>query len=133
MKTVLKVIVKNNEDYLMMYRSDHPTFGIDPDLPGGIMEQGESSLDTLLREVEEEIGLILTENQVRKVYEGDSYSARGTVYVLYLADVLQKPSIKTSWEHSSFEWLSKTRFVSKAYGANDTYMHMSADILRSTQ
>ncbi len=32
-----------------MYRGDHPTFGIDPDLPGGTLEDGESNLETILR------------------------------------------------------------------------------------
>ena len=43
MKKVAKlVIVDKDEKYLLMYRSNHPTFGNDPDLPGGTVEEGES-------------------------------------------------------------------------------------------
>lgn len=54
MKKVAKlVMIDPNDKYLLMYRSEHPTFGNDPDLPGGTLEDGESVLETMLREVEE--------------------------------------------------------------------------------
>lgn len=57
MKTVAKLVIADSDDkYLLMYRSDHPTFGIDPDLPGGTMVDDEDALETMTREVKEEAG-----------------------------------------------------------------------------
>ncbi|MEO7905004.1 MAG: hypothetical protein ABIR91_04385 [Candidatus Saccharimonadales bacterium] len=44
MKKVAKlVMIDENDKYLMMYRSDHPTLGCDADLPGGTHEEGETT------------------------------------------------------------------------------------------
>lgn len=133
MKTVAKILIKHSEEYLMMYRSDHPTFGVDPDLPGGTGEDGESQRVTALREVYEETGLKLKLSEVRKIYAGTDYSRNGTFYALFIAELAEKPAITMSWEHSSFEWVSRTNFVDKAASANDTYMHMAAETLRALE
>lgn len=40
MKQVAKlVIIDDRGKYLLMQRSSHPTFGDDPDLPGGTLEE----------------------------------------------------------------------------------------------
>lgn len=130
MKTVAKLLIKHGNDFLMMYRGNHPTFGNDPDLPGGIVETGESSLAAVLREVNEEIGLAFQIGDVRELYAGNDYSRNGTYYWLYVAELAKRPTVTISWEHSSFEWISKTDFIKKSLAANDTYMHMVADKLK---
>lgn len=131
MKTVAKLIIRHDNEFLMMYRSDHPTFGADPDLPGGTGEEAESSLDTVLREVGEEIGLILQADDVREVYAGSDYSKNGTFYSLFVAELTARPVITMSWEHASFEWIDRIDFINRAAAAKDTYMHMAADTLGS--
>ena len=130
MKEVAKlVIVDKDEKYLLMYRSNHPTFGDDPDLPGGTVEEGESTLEAMLREVEEEAGLIVAPSAARKAYAGES--DHGTINVLYVCHLDIRPGIVMSWEHSSYEWLPKQEFLDKAKNANDTYMHMVYDVVRA--
>jgi len=131
MKIVAKLLIKNGGEYLMMYRSNHPTFGDDPDLPGGTSEESESGLVAMLREVDEEIGLRLVSGEVKEIYSGDEYSNHGTFYSLFIANLSEKPKVLMSWEHSSYEWMSKEEFIEKARKANDTYMHMVADVFSS--
>lgn len=129
-KTVAKlVMIDQNDQYLLMYRSDHPTFGEDPDLPGGTLEEGESALETMLREVEEEAGVIVDKTAVKEVYDGTDYSQHDTHYVLYTTKLAVRPEIVMSWEHSSYEWLTQEEFIKKAKDANDTYMHMVGDTI----
>ena len=132
MKIVAKLLIKNGQDFLLMYRISHPTFGIDPDLPGGTAENNDSTLSTMLREVYEEVGLKLHEDQVVEIYAGNDYSKNGTFYSLFTIDMPKRPEIIISWEHSSFEWISKVEFIKKTKTANDTYMHMVSDALASS-
>jgi 8-oxo-dGTP pyrophosphatase MutT (NUDIX family) len=131
MKQVAKLlIIDSNDQHLLMYRSKHPRFGDDPDLPGGTLEEGELPLETMLREVYEEAGVIIDSKNAREVYGGTDYSTRKTHYSLFIAKVAERPNIVMSWEHSSYEWLDRDNFLEKAKNANDTYMHMVYDVLK---
>tara|TARA_B100000949_G_scaffold25540_1_gene19380 strand:+ start:158 stop:553 length:396 start_codon:yes stop_codon:yes gene_type:complete len=131
MKKVAKlVMIDPDGKYLLMYRSDHPTFGTDPDLPGGTLEDGETVLNTMIREVKEETGVDIHADSVRMVYSGADYSSHGTHYALFVSNLNSRPTINMSWEHSGFEWLNSDDFLKKAMAAKDTYMHMVADVLK---
>ena len=130
MKVVAKLILVDDDDnHLMMWRSDHPEIGRDPDLPGGTAEEGESIVDAMLREVDEEIGIRFKDTDVVELYAGLDYSSHGTFKGLCLVRVSDRPAITMSWEHSRYEWLSKKEFLDIAKYAKDTYMHMVHDVL----
>lgn len=112
-----------------MHRSDHPVFGNDPDLPGGTLEDNESLLETMLREVQEEAGIQIDAATVDMVYSGTDYSKRGTQYTLFTAKIATRPEVSISWEHFSYEWVDRLELIKKAQNANDTYMHMVSDVL----
>lgn len=130
MKKVAKlVIVDPVGRHLLMYRSNHPVFGDDPDLPGGTLEEGEESLETMVREVHEEAGIKIDGLSVEEIYVGTDYSKHGTQYSLYTVTVKDAPEVVMSWEHASYEWLDRDDFLDKAKNANDTYMHMVHDVI----
>ena len=132
MKKVSKLVVIDGDNkYLMMWRGDHPTFLNDPDLPGGTVEIGESSLDAMLREVVEEAGFSVNKKAVKKLYEGDEYSVHHTCYSLYVVKISKRPKVTISWEHSSYVWLDRDQFLFKAKNAVDSYMHMVHDVMSS--
>lgn len=118
------VIIDKDNNYLLLYRNNHPFFGDDADLPGGILEDGEKPLDTMTREVQEELQLTIDPNNVRQVYEGAKYSLHGSVKTLYETKLDTRPTLKLSWEHKSFEWLPRKAFLEKCKNAEDTFMHM---------
>ena len=124
-KVAKLIIVDGDNKYLMMRRSGHPVFGNDPDLPGGTLEDGEVPLQTMVREVYEEAGIVIDDAETRLLYAGTDYSSHhATHYSLYIVTLAQRPAIVMSWEHSSYEWLTLEVFLEQAKAANDTYMQM---------
>lgn len=128
-KVAKLVMIDKDNKYLMMYRSNHPYFGNDADLPGGTHEEGESIEETVIREVFEEIGVEI--NDIAKIYSGLEYSKHGTHKTLFVARVDRRPEIAMSWEHASYEWIDRDDFLQKSRSAKDTYMHMVYEVLRN--
>lgn len=134
MKQVAKVVVVAPEGrYLLLYRSNHPMFSDDPDLPGGTIEDGETMDQAAVREVEEEIGVSVSVTDIQQLYFGDDYSYHGTIYALYIVHVAAQPAVTLSWEHSSYEWLDRDTFIEKSLQANDSYMHMVGEVVGSDE
>lgn len=132
MAKVAKILlIDSNSKYLLLHRGNHPTFGVDPDLPGGTVEDGEALLEAAVREVFEETGITVDPVDVRYVYDGTEYSKHGTHYALYAVKLDNRPEVQLSWEHSTYAWLDRNDFLKKAQSANDTYMHMVYDQLRN--
>lgn len=131
-KTVAKVMIVDQDDqYLLMYRSEHPTFGTDPDLPGGLQEDEETEFETMIREAEEEASVQLDPAAAREVFSSTDYSDHESKYVLFGARVDNRPDITMSWEHSSYEWVPRHEFIAKCRAANDNYMHMVGDAVNA--
>ena len=131
MKQVSKVIVIDNEGkYLLMKRSNHPTFPYDYDLAGGTIDQGEEPIEATVRELEEEIGIKVQPEELILFHTDTSFSQSSTEYFLYVYFAPNRPDITISWEHASYEWVEPAGFAKSAEDAEDTYMHMVAAALK---
>lgn len=128
-KVAKLILIDKNDNYLLLYRSNHPIFGDDADLPGGIVERGETFAEGVIRETQEEIGATVTD--VRELHTASKYSRFGTQQSLFVTHVTERPEVVLSWEHKHFEWLSKEAFLEKAKHARDSYMHMVYEIVRT--
>ncbi len=124
------VIIDHQGQYLMLYRNNHPLFGDDPDISGGTMETDELPIETMMREVNEEIGIVINPATVQLIYEGTDYSENGVGYSLYLTKLDARPELTMSWEHSTYDWLSRKDFLDKAEGAIDRYMRMVYEVVK---
>ncbi|MDB5163285.1 MAG: hydrolase [Candidatus Saccharibacteria bacterium] len=127
---VAKVLIIDEQDqYLLLWRGNHPRLPNDPDLPGGTIEAGEVPDEAALREVDEEAGITLDPTDIELVYTGTDYSAHGIEYSLYVTKQSPRPEVAISWEHESYEWLTRDNFLKTARDAKDTYMHMVYDVV----
>lgn len=112
-ETVAKVLIIDAQNRGLVLILDkhlkYPEKSYSPDLPGGIVDVGESEQAAVIREVHEECGIILDPQSVRLVcsetayYEKENKSVTKLFYVTYVEEV---PSVILSWEHSDYKWVA---------------------------
>lgn len=111
MKTVRlvakSILINQDGKILILTRSD--TDLIRPgelDLPGGLVEPGESYQEGAKREIKEEIGLDIAPRDLHLVYtETSYYDDKTTIRCVYAAALGKTPKIVLSDEHSDYAWL----------------------------
>lgn len=106
-----KVLIRRRTDnkYLMLWSSqweENPRRSRQPDLPGGIVEEGESIAEGLLREVQEEAGFAIREADLTLAYAfvwNDNDIS--TLFQAYFTEI-DDSEVTLSWEHERYAWLS---------------------------
>lgn len=130
MKRVAKVLICNGENqYLLTFRGNHPTFGNDPDLPGGTQEPGEDPKATAIREVMGETGIELDEASVTLRIKDTTTSKHSTEYYVYETQLAAVPKVTLSWEHALYKWVNRDELIAVGRGAKDTFMQVVAKTL----
>jgi mutator protein MutT len=102
------LIIDANNDVLIMYRSKtHPTLALQADLPGGLVEPGETPSEGLVREVLEETGLTVTPGDLKLAYTAtNAWEDKSFIRFLYIIKLREaKPTTAISWEHDRTTWL----------------------------
>jgi 8-oxo-dGTP pyrophosphatase MutT (NUDIX family) len=103
------LVIDSQNNVLVLRRSGtHPFRPYMPDIPGGNIEAGETNIQAAVRELFEETGITVSENQIVDPHEGykqtfGSKIVYHSVLVLHLSQV--KPNVTISWEHDQFEWV----------------------------
>lgn len=112
-RSAAKAIIRRKTDgrYLLLTSSEweeNPRRSHNPDLPGGLVEDGETVEEGLIREVAEEVGFDIS-SQTLTLAHGSTWveeeQGRSTTVLFYFVEV-QDPEVKLSWEHEKFEWVT---------------------------
>ena len=103
---LVKALVRHNEKYLLLKKSRDKYFPENVgkwECSGGLIEKGETSRQTILREVRKETGLeIKVIKKLPTLRQTDKfYDSRCDVYLI---DV-NSEDIKLSDEHTEYQWL----------------------------
>ena len=117
-ETVAKILIFNENDEVLVLQTGeyaaHPEKEHKPDLPGGIVDAGESERDAVIREVYEEARVILDKNAATLAYsETKSYASEGksVTKLLYIARIDNTPAVTISCEHESYGWVPITSLL----------------------
>lgn len=79
------------------------------DLPGGGVEMGETPLDTIVREAQEEIGLSKAEYDLECYFDRSYHSVkqnRRTTRRFFVARIVAGAALTLSHEHSTHDWFN---------------------------
>lgn len=106
------LIIDENDKFLLLRRSEtHPRLAGFYDLPGGAIQTDEEPRQALIREVKEETGLIIKNQDINVLYATtqliDGQSFPTLLYVCHINE--SEPRVLISWEHDWFEWSSMER------------------------
>lgn len=83
---------------------------------GSIDKKDNNSKEAIIREIKEETGIDLTENEKNKMRSIDTIKHdNGSDTEYWVVNLEAKPNIKISREHSKYEWINKEMLSSKSY------------------
>ncbi len=113
LESVAKVLVINEKNEALIltvgeYKA-RPDKSFKPDLPGGLVDPGETELIAVKRELEEEAGIVLPTEAFVLAYAKTELFAKENKSItkfLYIAHIDSTPEVRISWEHSEFGWVS---------------------------
>lgn len=115
MKTEIVVtgILKSKDHYLIVERADYDeTYPSPWEFPGGHLEEGETIIEALKRELKEEINYDLSsEPKITNFYDEIREKGGNKSHFIELDFLIEvdkeKVAIELSFEHSSYKWIAK--------------------------
>lgn len=108
----VKVLLCNNERKILLLEKQHRIKGVYWDLPGGRLHKGETVMETLHREVEEETGLkyldgaVLFDMILTNIRIPTSFGEVGLILSIYRCNISSSFIPQLSAEHIGFNWFS---------------------------
>ena len=108
----VKALIRNPAGKVLLLEREHRTKGMYWDIPGGRLHKGESLLETLKRELEEEIGLeeingvvpfMTVVTDIRIHSQGSDV---GLILSIYRLNADRAFTPRLSDEHSNFGWFT---------------------------
>lgn len=122
-KIVAKALVRSSEGLcLVLHRGNtHPRFPGHIDFPGGEVEPKETPEAAVMREIQEETGLLVDPKKMKKLFTKQYQQATHVLFEAKLAEPDAK--IALSWEHKGYRWITPEELKSlpKFPGADPYY------------
>ena len=105
------VLVHFENEYLILRRANYiKRFGGKWCLPGGHVENGESTIEAAIRELKEETSIEIGQQMMQsfkfKYRNGDESE-------IFVCNLTEKPEVKISREHAQYKWVTYDEFKSK--------------------
>jgi 8-oxo-dGTP diphosphatase len=104
------IIIDNSKVLIIQRAANEETYPNLWEVPSGKKEPMEKIEDTVLREVFEETGLIVTVIKVANVFNfrvEKTDETRDVTQINFLVKLVKKPEVKLSTEHQNYSWITK--------------------------
>jgi len=109
-----KIVILNAENKILSIRRSKtdPTRPLSWDVPGGLVDEGEDLVKSILREVKEEVGIEVSRPELIDAFSFKSESGECLICIGYKAIAISH-DVTLSYEHDKFEWLTKDEFLQR--------------------
>ena len=114
--TVVAAIIKKDNLYLIVQRNKHKYLGLKWEFPGGKVEFGETFKEALLREIDEELSIVI--NVYEKIAEEKYKDNKIDIILHYFLCSHKSGTIKLN-EHEDFTWIEKKDFAKYDFAEGD--------------
>ena len=114
--TVVAAIIKKDNLYLIVQRNKHKYLGLKWEFPGGKVESGETFKEALLREIEEELNIVI--NVYEKIAEEKYQDNKIDIILHYFLCSYKSGTMKLN-EHEDFAWIEKKDFAKFDFAEGD--------------
>ena len=131
-KIVAKALVRSSEGLcLVLHRGNtHPRFPGHIDFPGGEVEPKETPEAAVMREIQEETGLLVDSKKLKKLFTKQYQQATHVLFEVKLTEPDAKVAL--SWEHKSYRWITPEELKSlPQFSGADSYYTDVVDYLSS--
>lgn len=131
-KIVAKALVRSSEGLcLVLHRGNtHPRFPGHIDFPGGEVEPKETPEAAVMREIQEETGLLVDSKKLKKLFTKQYQQATHVLFEVKLTEPDAKVAL--SWEHKSYRWITPEELKSlPKFSGADSYYTDVVDCLSS--
>lgn len=112
LESVAKALIINSDNnVLILTLGEHkqrPEKSFKPDLPGGMVDPGESDRDGVIREVAEETSIVVDLNSAIPIYSKTEFynnENKSVTKHLFIIQLDTNPEVQLSWEHSDYKWI----------------------------
>ena len=105
------LLINSKNEALILTLSEHtekPEKSFKPDLPGGLVDPGENEHEAVIREVAEETGISIQNDEMKMVYSRTEFfkdENKSITKHLFIVNVTGVADVKLSWEHSDYSWI----------------------------
>ena len=123
MLQVTAAILKNNNQVLICQRPANKSCGLLWEFPGGKVEPHETYEQCLIREIQEELGVTITD---LKAFETVELPEKDLCLHFFTARI--QSGDLTRKEHASMEWVSRDELKNYTFCPSDTKMLEKADL-----
>lgn len=103
---VKTIVVNEDNQILLLKRSDKSSSPHRWDFPGGGVDRSEDPLDAAIRETKEETGLSVTQAQILTTYLASQTKEEDEAVIVGYAARTSSKDVKLSWEHEDFQWVT---------------------------
>ncbi|MFA6158349.1 MAG: NUDIX hydrolase [Candidatus Paceibacterota bacterium] len=113
-----KTAILNKEGKILAIRrsATDPSRPLTWDLPGGEVEEGEDLKVSMLREIQEEVGIEVKDLQLVDAIGSYNKKKEYWIGIGYKAYAVST-NVVLSYEHDQFEWLTKEEFLARESSA----------------
>lgn len=127
---------KTHNKYLILKRNGvkQEKYGFTWGFPGGHIEDGETSTQALVREINEETEIVLKENKLRQIFVAETphdYDDYHSIYFFYYTFMDKKKNVIINSESLEFKWINIDEDIEEMFPLNKKIVNMLRKIINA--